>query len=126
MMARSFGSLCSLLLVWLCALGAEPARHPVVTRAAARSVEELALRDVAEAPRLAPRASATSVATPRFAERSAPTVFLALPAERFARLSGVALTTRTALGRQAAAHAARPRWRAYDAAAPPEASPSSR
>ena len=118
-MVRAIGSFCSLLLLWLSVLGAGPARHPGVSRATARSVAEHALRDVAKAPRLAPRVWAPSVATPRAVERNAPSVLPALAAERFSRLSSGALTTRRTLGRQAAAHAARPRWRTYDAAAPP-------
>jgi hypothetical protein len=117
--ARAIGSFCSLLLLWLSALGAGPAPQPVHARESARSAVELAVRDVAEAPRLAARASATHVASLRLAERNAPAPLSALPEQPVVRVARVALKARATLERQASAHAARPRWRAYDAAAPP-------
>lgn len=124
MVARSFGSFCSLLLVWLCALGAAPVVHPTLAPATARSAVELALRDIAEAPQLASRAVSVHVTTSRIVERSAPNRLapLAALAEPFART--VSSAARTALRRQATMHDDRPRWRAYDAAAPPTPSRS--
>lgn len=118
-MARTMGSFCSLLFLWLCALGAGPARQSVASLESARSVVELALRDVAEAPRLASSARATQVGSPRLAARHAPVPLTGRPARPVVLVARVGATARATLARQAKAHAFRPRWRAYDAAAPP-------
>jgi hypothetical protein len=56
MVARTFGSICSLQLVWLWALGANPARHSATQSVALRSAAEIALEEVAATPALVARA----------------------------------------------------------------------
>jgi hypothetical protein len=125
-MARSVGSVCSLVLVWLCALGAGPARHPAGQPLVARSAVAVALRDVAEAPLLGTRALAGRAAPARVVERDLVPTFswFATAGEPSAR--GTRHVTRMTLVRQSAAHDQRPRWRAYDAAAPPAHSRTAR
>jgi len=120
MMARSVASLCALLLVWLCALGAGPVQHPDSPTEVARGAMELALRDVAEAPLLAPQAVAARINPARHAGRDVPAPQLAaLPARPLQALPAAGRASRTALALQDDAHRARPRWRSYDAVAPP-------
>lgn len=126
-MARASGSLCTLLLAWLCALGAGPVRHPATTPVVVRSAVELALRDVADAPQLASRLLGTRVGSSRPVERDAatwPLTLFAAPTEQRTPLGARAV--RATLNAQAIAHAARPRWRAYDAIAPPALSRTAR
>jgi hypothetical protein len=120
MMTRPGASLCSVLLVWLAALGAGPLRHPGTQPEAVRSAVEVALRDVADAPLLAPRADAARITSARLAGRDVPATHLAAPpAPRALPLPGIARAARNMLALQDDAHDARPRWRPYDAAAPP-------
>ena len=126
-MARPGASLCSLLFVGLCALGAGPATHAMLPPLAARSAVELALRDVADAPLPAPRSFSARLSSARLIERGAPSSQLpaALAVARATPL-GVTRSTPAALALQDEAHAARPRWRTHDAAAPPVRSPIAR
>lgn len=129
MVTRSFGSFCSLLVAWLCALGAlgaTPALRPVGQSLVARGGVELALRDVAEAPLLGARASARRAAVARVAERNAAPAFSWFAAGGVPSLRETAHATRMMLVRQEAAHTSRARWRAYDAAAPPALSRTAR
>lgn len=124
---RPGASLWSLLLLWLCMLGAGPARHAAQQPFVARSAVELALRDVAETPLLASRAVATRLSSVRLAERDAPSSHVATPLPSLdaiapSRAAGVRIT----LALQGDAHAGRPRWRPYDAAAPPSLSRTAR
>lgn len=119
-MARSFASLCALLGVWLCALGAGPVRHPAAQSVVARGAVELALRDVADGPLLVPRVIAARISAARLADRDGPPPQIAaVAAHKAPTAPTVARDTRTTLARQGDAHADRPRWRHYDAAAPP-------
>jgi hypothetical protein len=119
MMTRSFGSFCSLLLVWLCALGAGPTRHPATQPLVARGAAELALRDVAEVPLVGTRAVSARSAAPRLVERDAPPTQAPIASSRVALAADPTRATHATLERQSAAHAGRPRWRVNDAAAPP-------
>lgn len=113
-------SLCSLLLVWLCALGAGPVRQVAPQPVAARSAVELALRDVAEAPVIVPRVVAAPGTSMRLGERNAPPAHFTTPVAREALLAPrVARAARVTVALQDGVHRERPRWRAYDAAAPP-------
>ena len=118
-MARSAGSFLSLLLVWLCALGAGPTSHPAANPIAARGAAEVALRDVADAPVLVSRALVVRSASPRSVERDSASPVSWFIATRRAAAPRTQRATRTTLDRQAVAHARRLRWRVYDAAAPP-------
>lgn len=126
MMARSFGSFCSLLLVWLCALGAAPVRHPVARAVVARGATELALRDAADVPLVATRAVIAHNSAARPVERDAASPPSWLGAPRVSPAPSGRRDAHATLDRQATAHASRPRWRAYDAAAPPALSRSAR
>ena len=122
-MARSFAPFCSLLLVWLFALGAGPVRHAVAQSEVARSGLELVLRDVADQPLLAARAVAARLSSARIAERDAPAAHLVTPAAHQALATpSMAHTVRGTLALQDDAHRDRPRWRPYDATAPPDRS----
>lgn len=127
MVARPFGSICSLLFVWLFALAAGPARHLAATPVVARSAMELALRDLADAPPLASRVLSARVGSSRPVERGTVpwqlTTFVSPPEQRAPFFAPEARAT---LDTQAVAHAARPRWRAYDAIAPPAPSRTAR
>lgn len=118
MQARFAGSFCSLVLAWLCALGATSARHATVAPATARGAVGIVLREVAGAPQLASRVVLVA-GGPRTASghqsshHAAPTP---LPAQR---RDFRMRAPRVPLSVQAAAHRRRSRWRAYDAAAPP-------
>lgn len=115
------GSRCATLLLWLCALGAGSARQPVVVHGAVRGVVETALRSVAEGPQLAARVVVAVVATDRPVARHAS--HLAAPALDAVRSrDALASAPREALHLQSLAHARRPRWRTYDAVAPPRGS----
>lgn len=119
-MARPVAALCTLLLAWLGALGVGPVRHPAFAPAVARSAVELAMRDVADSPRLVSRVVVARVTSSRATEREAPRWQLAnVAATAGWRTPFVASEARATLGAQALAHAARPRWRVYDPAAPP-------
>ena len=119
MMTRSFGSFCSLLLVWLCALGAGPARHSAPEPLVARGASELALRDVAEAPLVGTRAVSARSAAPRLVAREAPPSQVPLASSPVALAGGLTRATHATLEHQSTAHSGRARWRVYDAAAPP-------
>lgn len=117
---RPGASFCSLLLVWLCALGAGPARHVAAQPVVARSAAELALRDVAEAPLLASSAVAARVSSVRLAERDAPSPHVTTPLRSVEAIAPTrAAGVRIALALQDDSHVGRARWRQYDAAAPP-------
>jgi hypothetical protein len=117
--ARSVGSFCSLLLIWLCAMGAAPARRPATGPFAIRGAAELALRDVVEMPRLTARLLVERTASPRSPERDAMAHRSWFMAPHRAPAQDCGVATRTTLANQTVAHAERPRWRTYDAAAPP-------
>jgi hypothetical protein len=117
--ARYLGTFSSMLLVWLCALGAGATSPPAAEPVAIRSAAELALREAAEAPLLASRAQVTRTPNARHVERDVAARLSWLVARRRAPASRTARAARVALGQQARAHATRPRWRPYDAAAPP-------
>lgn len=119
MIARPGASLCSFLVLWVCALGAGPIGHAAPQPALARSAVELALRDVADAPLFAPRSVTAHAYSARVAERDARSQPAAPVSIARATALGVTRSAPAALALQDAAHAARPRWRAYDAAAPP-------
>jgi len=119
MMARSFGTFCSLLLAWLCALGAGSARHPELRSFVARGAVELALRDAAETPLVGTRAVAARFTSSRLVERDAPPTPAPLESKRAELLADQAPIAHATLERQSAEHAGRPRWRIYDPAAPP-------
>lgn len=124
---RSVRALSPLLLLWLCALGSGPSRHPDALPLVVRSTAALALREVSDAPLLAPRAVAARVIPGRHMERDAPPPYGAFPASRSPIVrAGVAGDARTTIAHQSHAHAGRPRWRPYDAAAPPARSLSAR
>lgn len=125
-MLRPIGSLCSLLLVWVLALGAGPAQHSHPADTAARSAAELALRDLAEAPQLAPRVVASRVTVSRPVERGGPHRHSPVASLADSHRGTVEPSIRIMLDRQEMAHASRPRWQAYDAAAPPAPSRSAR
>ena len=125
-MARVIGSCCAVLLACLCVLGGGSAPHSAVPVAVARSVVEVVLRDVADAPRLAPRASATLATAARLGPRTAAAPLSPLPRARVAFDAHFAPAARLTVARQATAYATRRRWRAYDAAAPPAPAPQSR
>jgi hypothetical protein len=120
MLARPGASLCSLLFLWLCALGAGPIGHTAQPPVVARSAVELALRDVAGAPLLVPRSVSQRAHAARLTGRDAPSSQLVAPIA-ITRATALATTRRApgVVARQGEAHAARRRWRAYDAAAPP-------
>lgn len=126
MKSRSFASVWSLLVVWLCALGAGPARHPAAQPLVARSAAELALHDVADAPLLGARSLVVRLAPARDAERDSTSTLSWLAVSRALSARGASRGAREALTRQTAAHADRPRWRVYDAAAPPVPSRTTR
>lgn len=118
MQARFAGSFCSLVLAWLCALGATSARHATVAPATARGAVEIVLREVAGAPQLASRvvvaaAAGRTVLERHASHRPAPT----LDAARTG--ASIATAHRVALRRKGVEHARRAHWRAYDAMAPP-------
>jgi hypothetical protein len=119
MLARSFGTCCSLLLAWLCALGAGSARHPELRSFVVRGAVELALRDAVETPLVGTRAVAARITSSRLVERDAPPTPAPLASRRAALLADPASITHATLERQSAEHAGRPRWRVYDPAAPP-------
>ena len=115
------GSVCAALLLWLCALGAGPARHSSVARVApgaARSAVEIALHDVADGPQLGTRVivavgAQRGLATPWSAHLASPV----LEGEHPRVESGCGASE--VLRVQGASHRRRPRWRTHDAAAPP-------
>jgi hypothetical protein len=119
MVARSFGTICSLLLVWLCALGASPASHSAPQSAALRSAAELALGDVATTPIVVTRALVAGTATSRGAERDVVSPLSWFAAPRRVEIQRAQQATRRTIDRQALAHASRPRRRTHDPAAPP-------
>lgn len=119
MVARSFGTICSLLLVWLCALGANPASHSAPQSAALRSAAELAFGDVATTPVLATHALVAGSANPRSIRRNAVSPFWWFAPPRRVEAPSAKRATRRTVSRQALAHASRPRWRTHDPAAPP-------
>lgn len=124
---RSSRALSPLLLAWLCALGSGPSRHPEARPLVVRSTAALALREVADAPHLAPHAVAARVIPGRHVERDAPPPYGAASASRLPSVrAGVARDARTTIAHQSHVHAGRPRWRSYDAAAPPARSLSAR
>jgi len=119
-MTRSFGSFCSLLLVWLCALGAGPQRHADELPFAVRSASAVALRDVADGPRVVSRNDVTRAVVSRLGERQAPGPHFQCGPLRTASFASAATEVARALvTRQEDADAGRARWRTYDAAAPP-------
>lgn len=119
-MTRAFGSFCSLLLVWLCALGAGPHRHVDGLPFVARSASVVALRDVADGPRLASRIDVGRAVVSRLGEGQVPGPHLPSGSLRSAWFEYAATEfSRALVTRQEDAHAGRARWRAYDAAAPP-------
>lgn len=119
MVTRPFRPICALLLVWLCALGSGPALRTATQPVAIRNAAELALRDVAEAPLLASRGFVSRTANPRSVDRDAASPLSWFLAPRPVQGPRGQRATRLALEHQAAAHASRPSWRSYDAAAPP-------
>jgi hypothetical protein len=119
-MTRCLASLCSLLLVALCGIGAAPASHGAPSAPVARGATELALRDVSDSPLLAPRAVAARISSARLAEGGAPAVhFSASAVHAVPRLWTASSDTRATLRHRDVAHRGRPRWRTHDAAAPP-------
>jgi hypothetical protein len=126
MVPRSVRALSALLLVWLCAIAGGPARHPEPVRLVVRGTAAVALREVADAPLLAPRAVTARDIAVRPVDRDAPPHGLT-PASRSTLVTAIrAREARQALARQSRAHGGRPRWRPYDAAAPPVRSLSAR
>lgn len=118
-MARAFGSICSLLLVWLCAFGANPTQHSAAQSVALRGAAELALGDIAATPVLGTRALASGAASPRSIERNTASPLTWLAAPRRIAAARTQEATRRTLGQQALTYASRRRWRTHDPAAPP-------
>ena len=127
MKARSLGSLCSLLLVWLCRLGASPLRHPEPRPHVTRGVVHLVVRDVVDTPLLTPRVVGARFSSAQLGSRDAPQAPVASPQATSSPFTlGVRRDVHGALALQDEAHAGRPRWRVYDAVAPPALSRTER
>ncbi len=116
MKSRFLGSFSWVAFAWLFALGAGAAPRPAGAPASARGGVDRALRDVADAPRLASRAVAATGGFRTSLQR--PSSHVATPAVARTLAAGTC-ALRTALRRQAAAQRSVPRWRPYDAVAPP-------
>ena len=118
-MVRPIGSLCSLLLVWILTLGLGSAQRSLPAGTSARSAAEFALHELADAPLLAPRVVVSRATASRPVERDAPNCHSPVPSLVAHHPGRAEASTGIMLDRQERAHISRPRWRAYDAAAPP-------